>query len=260
MKSGKYDTTRKQFTEEKVTEAMDRVTSNSLSRTVRQCVGDKVRQGWVRTSRSSAEVDETPGEERGAASNTNSRAEGSEAPQRATTEHHATANNDMQLQLSTTASGMDEAGIMKVDLVEETDDDPAGKGTAIAASRAPESSERQEWRKELEQCRITESLRMGQDLDITEAVEEIINNGEDIKKKLVDIIVERKAKIRNDEITAERESWSTVTNKRKTDARSAETRGALSPRRASTRDGTQKRAGTREQPRHGSRDTRRRRR
>ena len=259
METGKYDTSKNKFdTVEKVHDAMTQVASTSLSRTVRQCAGNQRKGVWTRTSRSSAEVNEPSGEDRGTATATKSRPEEREALPRATTERNPTTNDDTQTNI--TAPEKIEAGISRVDLIEDTEDEMVGMSTAIVASRSPEGSDRQQWRKDLEQCRTTELQRMGRKLDIGEAVDDIIDEGDNVKQNLIDAIVKRKAKIRDDETAAEQNSWSTVASKRKVDTRSIGARGAQSPRRANARDDTQTKAAPREKTRKRSREDHHRRR
>ena len=147
-----------------------------------------------------------------------------------------------------------------MDLIEDTEDEMVGTSTAIVVSRSPEGSDRQQWRKELEHCKTTELQRMGWELDIGEALNDIIDDGGDIKQNLIDAIVKRKAKIRDDETAAEQNSWSTVASKRKAGSRSTGARGAQSPRRANARDDTQTKAAPREKIRKRSREDHHRRR
>ena len=82
-------------------------------------------------------------------------------------------------------------------------------------------------------------MRLGEELDMSEAVGVIVDSDVNVRAKLIDAIVVHKAKLNNEANTAERESWKMIPNKRK-----IVPRGALSPAR-NVSSGNQKSGGAR---------------
>ena len=97
---------------------------------------------------------------------------------------------------------------------------------------------------------------MGWELGLTDEANHIMDESNNIKDDLIEIIMARKSKIREDEVTAEQNTWSTAgaKGKRKAETRSAGARRAQSPRRTSTHKDTQRRVAPREGARNRSRE------
>ena len=110
--------------------------------------------------------------------------------------------------------------------VESTDEEMTGAGNAASSSSAMESTDQKGWRKDLEEYKLSELIKLGNELNMTEAVTAILDSEDKVRVKLIDAIVIQKAILTNEETTADQESWKMIPNKRK-----IVPRGALSPGR-----------------------------